>query len=323
MYNTNQLSNSVYSLSHLDHHHNKFDNSIKPALTIESGDTVVFDCEEGTAGQITRHSTIETLKEMDSGAIHHLTGPIAIAGAEPGDVIEIEILEFEHKGWGWTGIFPDLGLLADDFKDTYALHIWKVGNDGKAKFKNGISIPIEPFCGIMGLAPAEPGAHSTTPPRRTGGNMDIRHLTKGTTLFLPVEVTGGLFSVGDCHLAQGDGEVCVTAIEAPMNVTLRFHLHKDRAMAEPQYITSGPTTNKLNGMGYFVTTSIGPDLYSLSQSAVRYMIELLVDRFSLNKEDAYMLCSVAGDLQINEIVDSPNWVVSFQMPRIIFSEQDV
>src|SRR4051812_36996524 len=139
MYNTNQLSSSVYSLSHLDHHHNKFDNSIKPALTIESGDTIVFDCEEGTGGQITRQSTIETLKEMDSGAIHHLTGPIAITGAEPGDVIEIEILEFEHKGWGWTGIFPELGLLADDFKDTYALHIWKVDNDGKAKFKNGIS----------------------------------------------------------------------------------------------------------------------------------------------------------------------------------------
>jgi acetamidase/formamidase len=303
-----------------DHYHSRFDNSIKPALMIESGDTVVFDCEEGSGGQIVPGSTAEVIKNLDWSLVHYLTGPVFINGAEPGDVLEIEILEFEHKGWGWTCISAGTGLLPEDFGDTYALYFWNVGEDGRAKFKPGISIPIEPFAGIMGLAPAEPGVHSTIPPRRTGGNMDIRHLTKGTTLYLPVEVPGGLFSIGDCHLAQGDGEVCITAIEAPMKVTLRFHLRKDRSIAEPQYLTSGPTTGKVSGMGYFATTSIGPDLYAISQNAVRYMIDLLVSKYELTREEAYVLCSCAGDLQINEIVDAPNWVVSFQMPRSIFTE---
>jgi acetamidase/formamidase len=319
MSRTMNLSQSYHYLSD-SHYHNKFDNMIKPTLTIESGHTVIFDCEEATGGQITPDSTVEAIKSLDWSRIHHLTGPVAIVGAEPGDVLEIEVLEYKHKGWGWSCISPGSGLLAEDFGDTHALHIWKVGEDGRVKFKPGISIPIEPFAGIMAVAPAESGPFPTMPPRRTGGNMDIRHLIEGSALYLPIEVPGGLFSIGDCHLAQGDGEVCVTAIEAPMTVTLRFHLHKDRSIAEPQYMTSRPTTSKVSGMGYFATTSIGPDLYTISQNAVRYMIDHLVNKYELTREEAYILCSAAGDLQINEVVDAPNWVVSFQMPRSIFTE---
>lgn len=312
-------TNTIHHLSY-NKFHNTFDNTHKPAITIVSGDTVVFECLEGTGGQITPDSTLEAVKKMDWSKIHHLTGPVAVEGAEPGDVIEVEFLQFKHEGWGWSCISPDVGLLPEDFKDVNYLHIWKVRKDGRAELKPGISVPIEPFPGIVGLAPAEAGAHNTMPPRRTGGNMDIRHLIKGSKIYLPVEVEGGLFSIGDCHLAQGDGEVCVTAIEAPMSVTVRFQLQKNRSMEEPQYQTPGPTTEKVSGKGYFATTSIGPDLFINSQNAVRYMINHLVNTYDLTREEAYILCSAAGDLQINEIVDAPNWVVSFQMPLTVFEE---
>ena len=128
-----------------------------------------------------------------------------MAGAEPGDVLKVEIQEFAHEGWGWTCIYPGFGLLPDDFGNYMGLFIWKVGKDGRAELKPGIRIPIEPFMGIMGVAPKEDGAHSTMPPRRTGGNLDIRHLCKGSVAYFPVDVPGALFSVGDGHLAQGDG----------------------------------------------------------------------------------------------------------------------
>lgn len=306
----------TYELS--DVYQNGFDNEQRAALTIESGDTVIFDCPEACGGQITPESTAAVIPDLDWSRIHTIVGPVYINGSEPGDVLAVEILELIDHGWGWTGVFPGMGLLPQDFEGQSDLHIWHVGSDGRAAFKPNIRVPIEPFCGIMGLAPAEPGNHSTLPPRPTGGNMDIRHLKAGSTLYLPVTVPGGLFSVGDCHLAQGDGEVCQTAIEAPMTVALRFSLRKGWTIREPQYETSGPTISKYDGMGHFATTASGPDLYENSQNAVRYMIDLLGDRYGLSRMEAYMLCSAAGDFKICEIVDSPNWLVSFSMPRSIF-----
>jgi acetamidase/formamidase len=185
-------------------------------------------------------------------------------------------------------------------------------------FGPGGRVPLKPFCGTIGLAPGEPGPHSIVPPRRVGGNMDIRDLGEGIELWLPVEVPGGLFSVGDTHAAQGDGEVCGTAIESPCDLVAKFDLIKDARLAFPRFRTPGPVARHLDGKGYEVTTGIGPDLMQGARAAVGEMIDLLSRRYNLRPVDAYMLASVCGDLRISEIVDQPNWVVSFYFPRIVF-----
>jgi acetamidase/formamidase len=178
-------------------------------------------------------------------------------------------------------------------------------------------VPLKPFCGTIGLAPAEPGLHSVLPPRRVGGNLDIRDLSAGTVLYLPVEVPGGLFSVGDTHAAQGDGEICGTAIESPMSVELTFELEKNAGLKTPRFTTPGPVSRHFDAKGYEVTTGIGPDLMEGARAAVMNMIDLLSARHGLTPVDAYMLCSVSGDLRISEVVDQPNWVVSFYFPRVV------
>ncbi len=179
-------------------------------------------------------------------------------------------------------------------------------------------MPLKPFAGTIGLAPAEKGLHSVVPPRRVGGNLDIRDLAAGTTLYLPVEVEGALFSIGDTHAAQGDGEVCGTAIESRMDVALTLDLIRDTPLKMPRFTTPGPVTRHLDTKGYEVTTGIGPDLWEGAKAALSNMIDLLCQTQNLNPVDAYMLCSVCGDLRISEIVDQPNWVVSFYFPRSVF-----
>jgi acetamidase/formamidase len=171
--------------------------------------------------------------------------------------------------------------------------------------------------GTIGVAPAEPGQHSIVPPRNVGGNMDIRDIGEGTELFLPVEVDGALFSVGDTHAAQGDGEVCGTAIETAIEVSLKLELIKDVRLRFPRFVTAGSSTNHFDRKGYEVTTGIGPDLMTGARYAVSDMVELLSRRFGYAPIDAYMLCSVCADLRISSIVDRPNWVVSFYFPRIV------
>jgi amidase len=169
------------------------------------------------------------------------------------------------------------------------------------------------------VAPAEPGLHSVVPPRRVGGNLDIRDLCVGTDLFLPIEVPGALFSVGDTHASQGDGEVCGTAIESPMTVTLRFDLVKAAGLRFPRAVIPPRPTQHLDGAGYDVTTGIGPDLMTGARDAVSGMIDLLTARHGMAPVEAYMLCSVCADLRISEIVDQPNWVVSLYLPRLVFA----
>ncbi len=179
-------------------------------------------------------------------------------------------------------------------------------------------MPLKPFAGTIGNAPAEAGHHSVVPPRRVGGNLDIRDLAAGTTLYLPVEVPGALFSIGDTHAAQGDGEVCGTAIESPMDVVLTLDVVKDARLKTPRFTTSGPVTRHLDAKGYEVTTGIGPDLMEGARSAVAQMVDLIAGRYRMSAVEAYMLASVCGDLRISEIVDMPNWVVSFYFPRCVF-----
>lgn len=290
-----------------------------PVARIAPGETVEFHPVDSSGGQLTAGSTLADLKALDFGKVNPVAGPIFIEGAEPGDAIKVTLLDFAPSGWGWTANIPGFGLLADQFKDP-ALHIWKydAATMAPAMFGPGGRVPLKPFCGTIGLAPAEAGLHSVVPPRRMGGNMDIRDMAVGTELYLPVEVAGGLFSVGDTHACQGDGEVCGTAIESPCSLQAKFELVKGANLAFPRFTTPGPVSRHLDVKGYEVTTGIGPDLMEGARAAVSGMIELLSKRYNMNAVDAYMLCSVCGDLRISEIVDMPNWVVSFYFPRVVF-----
>ncbi len=243
--------------------HCRWDNSIAPLVTVEPGDIVELETKEASDRQIVPGSSVDVLETLDFSVIHPLTGPVAVVGAEPGDTLEVEVLDIQPKEWGWTGIIPGFGLLAGDFAEPY-LKVWELNGD-HAYFKPGIRIPLEPFCGVMGVAPAESGSLDTIPPRLNGGNIDIKQLVKGSKLFLPVLHPTALFSLGDAHAAQGDGEVCGTAIEAPMIVTVRFGLHKGASIPELQYTTPGSAVEKANKKGYYVTTGHSPDLFVAAQ----------------------------------------------------------
>ncbi|WP_457940422.1 acetamidase/formamidase family protein [Mesorhizobium sp. 10J20-29] len=300
-------------------HHFGWDNSLVPAERVAPGSTILFHCHDSSAGQLGPSSTVADVATLDFGKINPVSGPIFIEGAEPGDAIKVSIDSFKPSGFGWTANIPGFGLLADDFKEP-ALNVWKYDPDSlePALFGKHGRVPLKPFAGTIGNALAEPGLHSVVPPRRVGGNLDIRDLAAGTTLYLPVEVAGALFSVGDTHAAQGDGEVCGTAIESPMDVVLTLDLVKDARLKTPRFTTPGPVTRHLDAKGYEVTTGIETDLMAGARSAVSQMVDMLASRYNMNAVDAYMLVSTCGDLRISEIVDMPNWVVSFYFPRCVF-----
>jgi acetamidase/formamidase len=291
-----------------------WDNSVEPRLTIDPGDTVVFECAE-PVGQLTPDATAEDLANLDFSLIHALNGSVFITGAEPGDALEVEILDMQHKGWGWTGHLPGFGLLAEDFDYPY-IHHWKLDGQ-KCHFVNGIVLPFEPFPGCVGVAPREAGRLDTIPPRWNGGNVDVRDLVVGCTFWLPVHAPGALFSTGDCHSAQGQGEVCGTGIESPMTVTMRFNVRKDHNVKELQIQRPSPMT-RVDSAGYHVVTAHGPDLMANTKNAVRYAIEWLVANRGLTESEAYCLCSTAVDLKIGEVVDAPNWIVAAHVPLSIF-----
>jgi acetamidase/formamidase len=297
--------------------HPFWDNSLPPRLTIVPGDTVVFETLEASSNQLKPTSTVADLGTLSFDPIHPLTGPVFVDGAQPGDTLEVEILDLQHKGWGWNAVIPGFGLLPDDFPNAYLHHYVLEGNE--CIFRDDIRIPFEPFCGVMGVGPREPGRLNTIPPRENGGNIDIRHLTPGARAFFPVLTPGALFSCGDCHAAQGDGEVNGSGIESPMTVTLRFKLHKGVATQELRFIT--PPNKRLtvaDAGGYYVATAHGPDLFTNSQNAIRHIIDYLVKEHSMSPEQAYCLCGAAVDLKISEIVDAPNWIISAYLPMIIF-----
>jgi len=298
--------------------HYGWDNAFPPAERVAPGSSVFFECHDSSGGQLTSRSTVADVSALDFGKINPVSGPIYVEGAEAGDALKVTIERFEPSGFGWTANIPGFGLLADQFTDP-ALTLWSYDPQTLAPAAFGAQgrVPLKPFAGTIGVAPAEPGHHSVVPPRRVGGNLDIRDLGAGTVLYLPVEVEGALFSVGDTHAAQGDGEVCGTAIESPMNVALRLDLVKGANLKMPRFTTGGPVTRHLDAKGYEVTTGVGPDLMTGARQAVADMVEMLASRYNMNAVDAYMLVSTCGDLRISEIVDMPNWVVSFYFPRIV------
>ena len=304
---------------HARHRHLGWNNTFQPVIRIASGDTVAIETNESSDGQIDRNTKAEDLTKLDFGRANVLSGPIWVEGAEPGDALKVTVLNFTPTGQGYTAIIPGFGLLADDFAKP-AIHWWTYDPACKvpAAFGRHARVPLKPFAGTMGVAPAEAGQHSVIPPRRVGGNMDLRDIAAGTELYLPVEVKGALFSVGDTHAVQGDGEVCGTALESRLDVALRFEVIKGKAPRFPRVTTHGPVARHLDGKGYEIATGVGPDLMEAAKNAVRGMIDVLTAEHGLTPEDAYMLCSVCADLRISEIVDRPNWIVSLYFPRIVF-----
>ncbi len=299
--------------------HAFWDNSLAPRVKIQPGDTVIFETLEASANQFTPKSTSAAVATLSFDPIHPLTGPVYVEGAEPGDALEVEILSLKNKGWGWNAVIPGFGLLPEDFKKPY-LHHYKL-TAGECFFRNDIIIPFEPFCGVMGVGPKEKGRLNTIPPRQNGGNLDIRHLTPGSKAYFPVLTKGALFSCGDCHSAQGDGEVNGSGIESPMTVKLRFNLVKKAKLPELRFITApNKKLTKTDVGGYYVTTAHGPDLFTNAQNAIRYMINYLGKEYKMTKEQAFCLCGAAVDLKISEIVDAPNWIVSAYLPLMIFKK---
>ena len=299
--------------------HAFWDCEYPPRIAIKSGDTVVFETQEASANQITPASGDDAVRTLSFDPIHPLTGPVYVQGAELGDGLEVEIVGFKHKGWGWNAVIPGFGLLGEEFSEPY-LHHYKLGRT-HCEFRKDIKIPFEPFCGVMGVAPREPGRLTTIPPRENGGNIDIRHLTAGTRVIFPVLTPGALFSCGDCHAAQGDGEVNGTGIESPMTVTLRFKVLKGAKVPELRFVTPpGKMLTATGEDGYYVATAHGPDLFKDAQQAVRYVMDYLMAEHNMTRAQAYCLCGAVVDLKISEIVDAPNWIVSAYLPLSIFAK---
>jgi acetamidase/formamidase len=299
--------------------HYEWNNAIPPRLVIEPGDTLVLDTRDAADGYYTQASTSRDTAARGPFRGHPLTGPVAVKGARPGDVLVVDILDVRPAAtFGWTHIRPGRGLLPEaDFPDSF-LQIWDVSDGCHARMRTGsgtrVAVPQAPFPGVIGTALDAPGGHSTMPPRKNGGNMDVKQLTAGAAVYLPVWVEGALFSVGDAHAAQGDGEVCVSAVEMSARVTLRAGLRTGRPLREPQLRTPGQPARGAE----FATTAHGPDLFAASQQAVRYLIDYLASERGLTREEAYVVASVAADLRISEIVDAPNWIVSAFLPEAIF-----
>lgn len=297
--------------------HSLWDNELEPTLTVEAGDTVVYQTREVSDGQITPDSTADALATFDWDRVYPLAGPIAVANAEPGDVLAVEVLDIHTMGWGWTAVIPGFGLLAEDFPDAY-LKVFDLTNGDYTLFKDDIAIPIEPFFGTMGVSPVGSEKPVIMPPGPFGGNMDTRHITKGSVLYLPVQVPSALFSCGDAHAAQGDGEVCVTGIESSMYAALRFDLIKGRSIPAPQFQTPGPLTPMVEDLGWYATMGVNTDLMQAAKDSLRAMVEHISTTYGLEPVEAYVLASLVVDLKISEVVDAPNWIVSSYLPLAIF-----
>jgi acetamidase/formamidase len=295
-----------------------WDNAREPALEIESGEAVQLHVRDASDEQIREGSGVEDVAKLDFSHVNPVSGPVFVEGAKPGDTLEVELVELRPQGWGWTAIIPGFGLLADEFPEPW-LRISRVEDDaGRVRFSDRIALPYRPFPGTLGVAPPEPGEHSIVPPRRWGGNMDVKHLNPGVRLFLPVGVEGALFSLGDTHAAQGDGEVCGTAIETAMDVVVRLTVRRDVRVEALQFDLPKGLVADASRSAHHVCTGVGPDLMEAAKDAVRATIAYLGDRHGLDREEAYAVASVACDLRIHEVVDAPNWVVGCFVPESIF-----
>jgi acetamidase/formamidase len=291
--------------------HSRWNRALPPRLAIEPGDTVHFECLDSSGAQVHPKMSLPEYLTIDRDLIHALTGPVFVNGAQPGDVLQTDVLEVAHKGWGWTSVVEGLGFLKERFSDPF-LFLWELEREISRSLAPAV-VPLRPFCGIMGVAPGMDGKFRTRPPGIFGGNMDVRELCSGATLYLPVLNPGALFSVGDAHAAQGDGEVCINGIECPVEATLRFHLHKRRPLEGP-IVESAPRIKQDLETAWIVVES-ATDATVAARAATCRMIDLLVDRWGLSDVQAYLLCSVALHLKFSQVVNEPMFTVSAAMPK--------
>ena len=298
-----------------------FDPNTPAVLRIRSGNTVDVETLPAGASQALEAAglprdqmqppLLEVEREVkDRGEVPHiLTGPIWIEGAEPGDTLEVKILSIEPAvPYAWSGFMPGRGFLPDDFPYAH-FKLTPLDLTRKvARFSDGIEIPLRPFFGVMGVAPpSATGRISSGPPWIHGGNMDNKELVAGTTLYMPVHVKGALFSVGDGHVGQGDGEVCVTALETALRGTLQFSVRKDIRLRWPRAET--PT--------HFITMGFHENLEEAARNAVEEMLDFLVQEKHLDRDTAYILASDAVDLRITQLVDGKKGVHAM-LPKAIF-----
>jgi formamidase len=348
--------------------HNRWHPDIEPVLEVEPGEDVVLETRDAVDGYLNPSSTVDDLGRLALGAVHPLTGPVYVKGAKPGDLLEIEFLDIQAQPWAFSAIMPGLGFLRDVMTTPYLVH-WQIA-DGWATSPQltGVRIPGAPFMGVSGVAPsrqqvaewtkreadaaarggfalapdaggAVPGSGAaatdglrTLPPRENGGNFDVKQLTRGAKLLLPVSVEGALFSTGDAHFAQGDGEVCVTAVEMGATCAVRFAIRPNEAamrnirwprferttdFADPQWALPRRFTATMGMPIDAEGSNRAEDLTAACRSALMNMLDLLEER-GFSREQAYVIASVAVDLRISNVVDVPNYVVSALLPEDIF-----
>ena len=300
--------------------HSVWDRSLAPRLRIDPGDEVAFRCLDSSGGQVHTGMTAAEYLAIDRTRIHALTGPVWVEGAEPGDVLQIDVLSTRHAGWGWSSVIEGFGFLKDRFHEPYLFH-WRLDGESTASLAPAV-VPVRPFLGVMGVARAEDGAFRTRPPGPFGGNLDVRELCAGSRLYLPVFNHGALFSCGDGHAAQGDGEVCINGIECPLDVTLRFHLHKQQPLAGPIVEASEVVAPDSTADAWVVLES-GTDLAAAAQAATSRMIDLLVDRWGFTEIHAYILCSVALKLRLSQVVNEPVYTVSAALSKQILPHREL
>jgi len=294
--------------------HSRWNRALPPRLRVATGDTVHMECVDSSGAQVRPGMTVAEFLKIDRGRIHALTGPIFVDGAEPGDVLEVEVLEVAHKSWGWSSVIAGLGFLKERFTEPYLFH-WDLDGAVSRSLMPAV-VTLRPFCGVMGVAPAEEGEFRTRPPGIFGGNIDVRELSKGATLYLPVLNEGALFSAGDAHAAQGDGEVCINGIECPADVTLRFQLHKGTRLTGPVIETSGSQAREADE---WIVVESATDAVAAARAATSRMIDFLAERWGFSEVHAYLLCSVAMHLRLSQVVNEPMYTISAALPKQVLS----
>ena len=300
-------------------YHLLWDARHQPLLRVKDGDTVALEVEDFSNGLLNLNSSVSNLTDLDFDLCYPMAGPVYMEGAEPGDTLAVEVLDIQTRGWGWMAVLPGMGLLSEDFKEPY-FRTFDISNGVYIPFREDIHVPLAPFFGTMGVCPAGAKSLAVMPPGNFGGNMDTRHIRKGSTLYLPVQVEGALFSIGDGHGAQGDGEICVTALEAPLGARLRFSLLKGQNLRAPRFTTPSPLLPGLDSKGFISTLGIETDLYKAAQAAASDMVGLISERWHLAPIDAYLLASLCVDLKITEIVDAGMFTVAASLPLAVFRE---
>lgn len=300
--------------------HSVWDRLLKPRLEVAPGDEVQIECVDASGGQVAPGMTVAEYLRIDRMRIHALTGPIWIDGAAPGDVLQVDVLATRHSGWGWSSIVEGLGFLKERFKEPYLFH-WSLEGDVTGSLAPAV-VPVRPFLGVMGVARADDGAFRTRPPGPFGGNLDVRELCAGSTLYLPVYNAGALFSCGDGHAAQGDGEVCINGIECPLDVTLRFKLHKNQPLAGPIVESSERAAPDATADAWVVVES-GTDAAETARAATNRMVDLLASRWGFSDVHAYLLCSVALKLRLSQVVNEPMYTVSGAISRQILPAREL